>query len=562
MLSPEGANDVQEGPGGHGDRDFDWVVIGSGFGGSVSALRLAEKGYSVLVIEQGRRWQDRDFARSAWQVWKAQWAPRFGMRGIMRISQFGHVNVLSGVGVGGGSLTWANTSYRPESDDFYRHPQWADLADWREELAPHYETARRMLGVVEPEFDGPSEKLMRELADDLGVPGTYRTTPVAVFTGQPGVEVEDPYFGGEGPRRTGCIKCGQCVLGCRYGAKNTLVKNYLWLAERRGVQVAAERQVIDLRPLDDEGAAGWEVDLVPTPPSRDREVRTVTAGGVILAGGTIGTNELLLRCRERGGLGRLSSRLGQLVRTNSEAITAATSDRPDADYTSDVTITASIFPDDQTHITNNTYGNAGDANSALFTLLTGDGSRLTRPLRLLGNLLRHPVRALKSLNPFGWSRRTVIFTTMQTVEHSVSLVLREKKPFGSGTVLDTASPEGDTASSFLPVANRVAALAARRMGGYAQSTLPDVLRAVPSTAHFLGGCVIGGSPETGVVDRDQRVFGYENLLIIDGSVVPANPGVNPSLTITALAERAMSRIPGASSPADLTGALERADWAD
>lgn len=539
-------------------RDYDWIVVGSGFGGSVSALRLAEKGYSVLVVEQGRRWEDRDFARSAWQVWKAQWAPRFGMRGIMRISQFGHVNVLSGVGVGGGSLTWANTSYKAESDDFYRHPQWAELADWRGELEAHYETAQRMLGVVEPEFDGPSEQLMRELADDLGVPGTYRTTPVAVFTGEPGIEVEDPYFGGEGPRRTGCTKCGQCVLGCRYGAKNTLVKNYLWLAEKRGVQVAAERQVVDLRPLDGEGAAGWELDLIPTPPARDREVRTVTAGGVVLAGGTIGTNELLLRCRERGGLDRLSPRLGRLVRTNSEAITAATSDRPDADYTSDVTITASIFPDDQTHITNNTYGNAGDANSALFTLLTGDGSRLTRPLRLLANLVRHPARALRSLNPFGWSRRTVIFTTMQTVEHSVSLVLR-KKWLGAGTVLDTAAGEGGTASSFLPVANRVAALAAGRMGGFAQSTLPDVLRAVPSTAHFLGGCVIGASSEKGVVDRDQRVFGYENLLIVDGSVVPANPGVNPSLTITALAERAMSRVPDAVAASERPVTAERAD---
>ena len=558
MLSPEEAKDERDPPGGRAGRDYDWIVVGSGFGGSVSALRLAEKGYTVLVIEQGRRWEDRDFAKSAWQVWKAQWAPRFGMRGIMRISQFRHVNVLSGVGVGGGSLTWANTSYRPESDDFFHHPQWADLADWREELEPHYETARRMLGVVEPEFDGPSEQLMRDLAEDLGVPGTYRTTPVAVFTGDPGVEVEDPYFGGEGPRRTGCIKCGQCVLGCRYGAKNTLVKNYLWLAERRGVQVVAERQVVDLRPLDDDGTNGWEVEIVPTPPARDRRVRRLTACGVVLAGGTIGTNELLLRCRARGGLDRLSERLGKLVRTNSEAITAATSEHRNADYSTDVTITASIFPDEQTHITNNTYGKAGDANSALFTLLTGDGSRLTRPLRLLGNLLRHPVRLLKSLNPFGWSRRTVIFTTMQTVEHSVSLVLREKS-VGSGTALDTAAAEGGTASSFLPVANRVAALAARRIGGYAQSTLPDVLRAVPSTAHFLGGCVIGRSPETGVVDRDQRVFGYENLLVIDGSVVPANPGVNPSLTITALAERAMSRVPEAAGPTDLTGALERAD---
>ena len=525
--------------------DFDWVIVGSGFGGSVSALRLAEKGYSVAVVEQGRRWADREFARSAWQVWKAQWAPRLGMRGIMRITPFRHVNVLTGVGVGGGSLTWANTSYIPESDSFYRHPQWDSLGDWRERLAPHFETASRMLGVVEPEFDGPSERLMRELADDLGVPESYRTTPVAVYMGEPGVEARDPYFGGEGPARTGCVKCGQCVLGCRYGAKNTLVKNYLWLTERRGVEVLDERRVTDLTSIGrDDGAEGWEVLHVATPPSGDREEQRLRARGVILAGGTLGTNELLLRCREKGGLPHLSSRLGRLVRTNSEAITAATADRKEADYTTDVTITASIFPDHETHITNNTYGAAGDANSALFTLLTGGGSRLTRPLRLLGNLVRHPARALRSLNPFGWSRRTVIFTTMQTAERSVSLVLRRRR-FGRGTALDTESDEGGPAASYLPVANRIAALGAGRMGGYAQSTLPDVLRAVPATAHFLGGCVIGDSPETGVVDEGLRVFGYRNLMVVDGSVMPANPGVNPSLTITALAEHAMGGVPEA-----------------
>ncbi len=533
--------------------DFDWVIVGSGFGGSVSALRLAEKGYSVAVIEQGRRWADDDFARSAWQVWKAQWAPRLGMRGIMRITPFRHVNVLTGVGVGGGSLTWANTSYVPESDAFYRHPQWASLGDWRARLAPHFETARRMLGVEEPEFDGPSERLMKDLAGDLGVPDSYRTTPVAVFMGQPGVEVPDPYFGGEGPARTGCVKCGQCVLGCRYGAKNTLVKNYLWLAERRGVEVRDGRQVVDLRPLVSAvGGEGWEVLHVPTPPARNRVARSLRARGVILAGGTLGTNELLLRCRERGGLPRLSPRLGRLVRTNSEAITATTSDRPDADYTTDVTITASIFPDHETQITKNTYGRAGDANSALFTLLTGGGNRLTRPLRLIGNLIRHPGRALRSLNPFGWSRRTVIFTTMQTAERSVSLALRPRR-FGRGKALDTESDEGGAAASYLPVANRIASLAAGRMGGYAQSTLPDVLRAVPATAHFLGGCVIGDSAETGVVDEGQRVFGYRNLMIVDGSVMPANPGVNPSLTNTALAEHAMAGVPEVESESGAVG---------
>jgi len=523
--------------------DVDWVVIGSGFGGSVSALRLAEKGHSVLVLEQGRRWDDEDFAASAWETAKAQWAPWLGMRGIMRITPFRDVNVLSGVGVGGGSLTWANTSYVPHSGAFYEHPQWAALADWRAELAPHYATAQHMLGVTEPPFDGPSERLMQGLAEDLGVPGSYRTTPVAVFMGEPGVEVDDPYFGGEGPRRTGCTRCGQCILGCRVGAKNTLVKNYLWLAERRGVRVLADRKVVDLRPLDGgDGAAGWAVEHRATPPALRGRVSTVRARGVVIAGGTLGTNDLLLRCRSRGSLNRLSPRVGRLVRTNSESITAATALQPAADYTGDVTITASIYPDEHTHITNNTYGAAGDGNALLFVPLVGAGSRAARVLKLLGAYARRPLRGLRSLNPVGWSRRTIMLTTMQSVDSSLSLALRRRRLW-RGSVMDTTSGAGTPPANFLPVANAAAELAARRMGGYAQSTVLDVARGVPSTAHILGGAVIGAGPETGVVDARQRVFGYTGLLICDGSVMPANPGVNPSLTITALAERAIAHVP-------------------
>ena len=522
--------------------DVDWVVVGSGFGGSVSALRLAEKGYSVLVLEQGRRWADEDFAQTSWETAKAQWVPRLGMRGIMKITPFRHVNVLTGVGVGGGSLTWANTSYVPHADAFYRHPQWADLGDWRAALAPHYATASRMLGVVEPAFDGPSERLMQGLAEDLGVPGSYRTTPVAVFMGEPGVEVEDPYFGGEGPRRTGCTRCGQCILGCRVGAKNTLMKNYLWFAERAGARIESERRVVDVRPAGaPDGSGGYVVEHTATPPARAADRRSVRARGVVFAGGTLGTNDLLLRCRESGSLPRLSPRLGHLVRTNSETITAATAFAADADYTDDVTITASIYPDEHTHITNNTYGDAGDGNAALFVPLVGDGTRAQRLRKLAGALVRRPRTAAHAANPVGWSRRSVIFTTMQSVDSSLRLVLRRRR-FGRGLVMDTAHGEGAPPSVFLPVANRVAALAARRMGGYAQSTILDVGRAVPSTAHFLGGCVIGDSPQTGVVDASNRAFGYENLLIVDGSTMPANPGVNPSLTITALAEHAMSRV--------------------
>lgn len=525
--------------------DYDWVVIGSGFGGSVSALRLAEKGHSVLVLEQGRRFADADFAQTAWETSRTIWLPWLGLRGIMRITPFRHVNVLTGVGVGGGSLTWANTCYVPHSDAFYRHPQWGELADWRRTLAPHFETAKRMLGVVEAPFDGASERLLRGVAQDLGVEEGFRNPPVAVFLGEPEVKVADPYFGGSGPERTGCTRCGQCVIGCRVGAKNTLEKNYLWLAERCGARIEAGRAVVDVRALGPgDGSGGYEVEHVSTPPARRPRRRTVRTRGVIVAGGTLGTNDLLLRCRTRGSLPRLSARLGELVRTNSETITAATAFAPDADYTGDVTITASIYPDESTHVTNNSYGLGGDGNSPLFVPMVGDGTRRQRLRALAGALARRPRVALRAANPVGWSRRTVIFTTMQSADSSLRLALRPRR-LGRGLVMDTAHGEGEPPSVFLPIANRVAALAARRMGGYAQSTILDVARAVPSTAHFLGGCVIGGSAQTGVVDSELRAFGYENLLIVDGSAMPANPGVNPSLTITALAEHAMSSVPEA-----------------
>jgi cholesterol oxidase len=528
--------------------DVDWVVIGSGFGGSVSALRLAEKGYSVLVLEQGRRWSDEEFADSAWETAKTQWIPWLGMRGIMKITAFSDLNALTGVGVGGGSLTWANTAYVPDSDDFFAHPQWATLGDWRARLAPHYATARYMLGVSEPQFDGPSELLMRDLAEDFGVPDAYRTTPVAVFMGEPGVEVDDPYFGGEGPRRTGCTRCGQCLLGCHVGAKNTLVKNYLWFAERLGVRVEADRKVVDVRPADGaDGSAGWIVEHRSTPPTLRARSSAVRARGVVVAGGALGTNDLLLRCRSRGSLSRLSHRIGELVRTNNETITAVTSLARDADYTTDVSITASIYPDGQSHIENNSYGAGGDGNALLFVPLIQGSAGTTggRLLELAGAYLRRPRTGLRSLNPIGWSRRTIIFTTMQTVDSSLTLRLRRRRA-GRGWVMDTAPGEGMPPASFLPVAREAARRAATRMGGYAQSSILD-LRGVPTTAHFIGGAVIGEDATSGVVDERLRAFGYENLLICDGSVMPTNPGVNPSLTITALAEHAMSHVPAASA---------------
>jgi cholesterol oxidase len=531
--------------------DYDWIVVGSGFGGSVSALRLAEKGYSVGVLECGRRFGDDDFPRSTWDARRYFWAPRLGMRGIFRVTPFKDVAVVSGCGVGGGSLGYANTLYVPPTS-FFQDPQWRDLEDWESTLAPHYEEAQRMLGVVVHENDDPADQLLREFGEELGVGDTYRKTPIGVFLGEPGETVPDPYFGGDGPERTGCTQCGRCMVGCPVGAKNTLVKNYLWLAERRGVEIAPDRMVTEIRPLGAaDGSEGYAVSSERSGLFRRRDRQTLTARGVVVSAGALGTNKLLQRCRLGGALPRVSPRLGELVRTNSEVILAVTvpKNHPD-DLTKRVAITSSIYPDPHTHIETVTYGKAGDSMNTLYTLLVGDGTRATRPLKLLGQILRHPLRFAQVLWPRGWSRRTIIVLVMQTLDNAIALRPKRKR---SGDVrLQTEQDPDRPNPTFIPVANQAAEWLAERTGGIAQSSINEALMNVPTTAHILGGAVIGHSPEDGVVDSRQRVFGYENLLVCDGSAVPANVGVNPSLTITALAEHAMTEIPpkGEAEPSD------------
>jgi cholesterol oxidase len=539
--------------------DYDWVVVGSGFGGSVSALRLAEKGYSVAVLECGKRFSDDDFPNSTWDSRRYFWAPRVGMKGIFRLSLFKDIAVVSGSGVGGGSLGYANTLYVPPSP-FFEDPQWADLAPWEAALAPHYETAQRMLGVVVHDTDDPADQLLRELGEELGVADTYRKTPIGVYLDNPGRTVSDPFFEGAGPERTGCMQCGRCMVGCPHGAKNTLVKNYLWLAEHLGVEVQAERTVTDIRPLGAaDGSDGYALRSERSGILRGRRERTINARGVIVAAGPLGTNKLLQRCRLGGSLPRISNRLGELVRTNSESILAV---RVPDDYPEDLTrrvaITSSIYPDPHTHIETVTYGEAGDSMSTLNTLLVGDGTRITRPLKLLGQIVRHPLNFAKILWPRGSSRRTIILLVMQTLDNAIAL--RPKLKRNGDVRLQTEQDPERPNPTFIPVANQAAEWLAKRTGGIAQSSIMEATLNVPTTAHILGGAVIGHSPEDGVVDAEQRVFGYENLLVCDGAAIPANVGVNPSLTITALAEHAMSKVPpkAEAEPRDLPEAARPA----
>ena len=351
------------------ERDFDWLVVGSGFGGSVAALRLAEKGYRVGVVECGRRYEDEDFAESAWQMRRYFWMPKLGMRGIFRLTVFKDVFICSGNGVGGGSLGYANTLYRAQPA-FFANRQWEGLAEWDRELAPHYETAERMLGVAEYEGMTEADRLLKAYGEEIGVGETYKQTRVGIFFGPAGEEVDDPYFGGEGPARTGCVRCAQCMLGCRYGAKNTLVKNYLWFAEKLGVEVLAERQVTDIRPIGPaDGSEGYELETVHPGAWLRKRRRKLTARGVVVAAGALGTNQLLANCKHAGGLPRISDRLGELVRTNSESIQAITAAPGDErDFTKSVAITSSIYPDPDTHIEVVGYGAGGDAISRLFTI--------------------------------------------------------------------------------------------------------------------------------------------------------------------------------------------------
>lgn len=529
--------------------DFDFIVIGSGFGGSVSALRLAEKGYRVAVLEMGRRWTAGDLPRSNWAIARWIWRPRLGLRGFFGIRVFRHVMVLHGNAVGGGSITYANTLLVPP-DTVWTQGTWAGLCDWRRVMPQHYATARRMLGVTTNRLFGPADERLKTMAAATGVAHTFHPTEVGVFFGAegeaPGTEHADPYFGGEGPARRTCIGCGGCMIGCRYEAKNTLDRNYLYLAERRGASVFAETRVVDVKPLGGsaEGTGGYEVTTVRSTSLLAAGRHRFTCRGVVFAASSLGTQELLFRLRQRGSLPRISEALGDQVRTNAESLIGVRYPGCRDDMSKGIAIGSGIYLDPHTHIEATRYPRGSDAMGFLLTVLTLGRPGWTRIVTWLGTLLRmlvtRPIATVRTLLPFGFARETVIFLCMQTLD--AHLRMRWRRPW-YWPFSRTLVSEGDRIPTFIPAANAFALAGAAATHGVAGTSITEILFNIPMTAHCMGGAVIGGSPELGVCDWRCRVFGYRNMLLCDGSVLGANLGVNPALTITALTEHAMSHVP-------------------
>jgi len=517
-------------------RDFDVVVIGSGFGGSVAALRLTEKGYRVAVLEAGRRFADKDFPKTSWRLTKFLFMPRLGLRGIQRIHALPDVLVLAGAGVGGGSLVYANTLYVPPKS-YFEDSQWHHITDWKSELEPWYDQASRVLGVAENPYFSPSDKAMKDVAEEMGVGHTFRMAPLGVHFGKgAGVLERDPYFGGVGPDRHGCQQCGGCMTGCRFNAKNTLPKNYLGLAEKAGAQVFAEHTVTKIEELPH---GGWKITCRKSS-AWFGGVRTFTAGQVVVAAGTYNTQKLLHRMKDSGVLPKISAALGKLSRTNSEALTGAIMPKKvGINFSQGAAITSSFFPDEHTHVEPVRYGKGSNFMGLLQTVMTdGDSSKIRRRA-WFKTVVRHPSLLVKIFDVRRWSERAVIALVMQNVDSSVTV--RGKRGI-LGWRLTSKNDAEHPNATYIPAANEVVRRIADKYGGTPGGHIGDLISA-PFTAHFVGGCVISDKPESGVIDPYHRVWNYPTLHIVDGSSVTANLGVNPSLTITAQAERAFSLWP-------------------
>jgi cholesterol oxidase len=528
--------------------DFDVLVIGSGFGGSVTALRLTEKGYRVGVLEAGARFEDKDFASTSFDVKRFLFRPEVGCYGIQRIDALKDSLILSGAGVGGGSLVYANTLYEPLKA-FYEDPQWRHITDWRAELAPYYDQAKRMLGVVTNPLRTPSDDVMEKVANDMGVGDTFHPTPVGVFFGGPGDQsggqVADPYFGGAGPDRNACIGCGECMTGCRHNAKNTLVKNYLYLAEQNGATVLPLTTVTRVRPRE---GGGYDVTVRYTKAKarRGAATRTLTADQVVFSASALGTQRLLHRMRDEGHLPKISQRLGYLSRTNSESILGAIAPDIGVDYSQGVAITSSFHPDEDTHIEPVRYGRGSNVMSLLQTVLTDHHPDYPRWRTWLKEMWREKFNVLDLYDLRHWSERTVIALVMQSIDNSIT-TFTKRNPLTGRRYLSSRQGHGAPNPTWIPVGNFVVREMAKILGGKPGGSIGEPFNR-PLTAHFIGGCTIGESAETGVIDPYQRMYGHPGLHVVDGSAISANLGVNPSLTITAQAERAMAFWPNKGEP--------------
>jgi cholesterol oxidase len=518
------------------NNSFDVVVIGSGFGGSVSALRLREKGYSVAVLEAGRRFEDKDFPKTSWRLNKFLFAPKLGLYGIQRIHALPDVLILSGAGVGGGSLVYANTLYQP-GDDYFNDKQWASITDWKKELEPWFDQARRMLGVVENPYFSNSDQAMKDAAIKMGVGHTFQMAPLGVFFGEgKGIPAKDPFFGGVGPDRNGCQQCGACMTGCQFNAKNTLPKNYLGLAESAGAEVFPMTTATKIKQLED---GRWKITTTKTNDPFGSRGKTFLANEVIVAAGTYNTQKLLHKMKDSGVLPLLSDRLGDLSRTNSEALTGAMMKDTDIDFSQGSAITSSFFPDEHTHIEPVRYGKGSNLMGLLQTIMTDGSSSKLRRKQWWKAFFANPYLLKRILDVRKWSERTVIALTMQNVDSYISV--KPKRSWFGWHLTSTNDPDHPNAT-YIPAANDVVRRIAEKHGGIAGGHVGDLINA-PFTAHFVGGCVIGPDASHGVVDPYHRAWNYPTLHIVDGSTITANLGVNPSLTITAQAERALSLWP-------------------
>ena len=518
-------------------KDYDYIVIGSGFGGSVAALRLAEKGYKVAVIEQGKRYRSKEFPKTNWNFRKYFWIPKIGFYGIQALTLLKDVFILHGTGVGGGSLVYANNLLIPP-DEAFDNPAWGGR-DWKEKLSPFYEKAKIMLGVTKSEVITHADKLLKECAEDAGVGDTFHVNDVGVYFGEPGVTVSDPYFDGEGPDRTGCILCGGCMVGCRHGAKNTLDMNYLFLAENLGVDIIPETKVVDVQPNGSENY----ILVTRKVTGIVKRKKIYHAGGVVFSGGVMGTVKLLHRCKSKGSLPNISHQLGNFIRTNSEAIQGVIAKGKDVDYSKGIAITSGIHPDENTHIETCRYGKGQGAMSLLATLLVDKHDYVPRPILWLWNIVRHPLVFLRSMNPLGVSERSTYVLVMQTISNYMRFDYKRrwwrlgKRSMNSNCDTDQKVP------AYIPVANEYTRRLAEKVDGVPAGSITEILLNTSTTAHIMGGCVMADSPENGVIDYKGQIFHYKNLYVADGSVIPANLGVNPSLTITAMAEYILDQVP-------------------